>query len=79
MEKQGGQVYDNVMCGENGPPPISDAAQAQVKAAIFLGDPHYVSGLAYGVGNCQASGVSTSHKPRYRSRRPLEANRAGKR
>jgi len=37
--------------------PISSAAQAQIKAAIFLGDPRYRYGQAYGVGTCRASGV----------------------
>lgn len=38
--------------------PITASAVAQVKAAILLGDPRYVSGLAYGVGTCTSGGVS---------------------
>lgn len=29
-----------------------------VKAAVLLGDPRHVPGLAYAVGDCQAPGVS---------------------
>lgn len=57
-ELKGGQIFDNAICGEGGTVPLSDAALAQVKAGIFLGDPHYTADLAYGVGDCQASGVS---------------------
>jgi hypothetical protein len=41
--------------------PISTAAQAQVAAAIFMGDPRRIPGLSYNVGTCQASGVSLSY------------------
>ena len=37
--------------------PISAAAQKQIKAAIFMGDPRYIAGLSYEVGTCAAQGV----------------------
>lgn len=30
-----------------------------IKAAIFMGDPRYISGLPYNVGTCRAQGVSS--------------------
>lgn len=39
--------------------PLSSAAVSQIKAAIFMGDPRFVSGLSYEVGTCKAGGVST--------------------
>lgn len=38
--------------------PLSSAAVSQIKAAIFMGDPRFVSGLSYEVGTCKAGGVS---------------------
>ncbi|KAI6779360.1 uncharacterized protein J7T54_000458 [Emericellopsis cladophorae] len=63
---QGGQIMDNAFCGGGDTSagitdpsiPISSAAQAQIKAAIFLGDPRYRYGQAYGVGTCRASGFA---------------------
>ncbi|KAF4464886.1 acetylxylan esterase [Fusarium albosuccineum] len=62
----GGQIMDNAFCGGGDPGsgisdtsvPITASAVAKVKAAIFLGDPRYVSGLAYGVGTCKAGGFA---------------------
>ncbi|KAF2154855.1 carbohydrate esterase family 5 protein [Myriangium duriaei CBS 260.36] len=61
---QGGQVFDDVLCGggDSGESisstavPISSAAVAQIKAAIFQGDPRFVSGFSYEVGTCKAGG-----------------------
>ncbi|KAF7559864.1 hypothetical protein G7046_g4283 [Stylonectria norvegica] len=61
---QGGQIMDNALCGGGDPGagisdtsvPISASAVSMVKAAILMGDPRYVSGLAYGVGTCRAGG-----------------------
>lgn len=65
---QGGQIMDNAICGggDSGAGitstavPISAGALAQVKAAIFMGDPRFVKGLPYEVGTCQTQGVSLS-------------------
>jgi acetylxylan esterase len=54
---QGGQIMDNALCGGAGST-LSGNALAAVKAAIFMGDPHYVYGLSYDVGTCRAGGVS---------------------
>lgn len=43
--------------------PLSSAAVSQIKAAIFMGDPRFVSGLSYEVGTCKAGGVSTIFSP----------------
>ncbi|KAJ4265281.1 hypothetical protein NW762_004566 [Fusarium torreyae] len=61
---QGGQIVDNNICGgpdsgagiSDASVPLSANAVKQVKAAIMLGNPRYVSGLAYGVGTCTAGG-----------------------
>ncbi|KAH7152664.1 cutinase-domain-containing protein [Dactylonectria macrodidyma] len=61
---QGGQIMDNALCGggDSGAGitdtavPISDSAVKMIKAAILMGDPRYVSGLAYGVGTCTSGG-----------------------
>lgn len=37
--------------------PLSAGAVGQIKAAIFMGDPRFVSGLSYEVGTCKAGGV----------------------
>lgn len=36
---------------------LSESAVAQVKAAIFMGDPRWIVGLDYEVGTCQSGGV----------------------
>ncbi|KAF2726549.1 cutinase [Polyplosphaeria fusca] len=54
---QGGQIMDNAICGGAGST-LSGAAMNAVKAAIFMGDPHNVKGLAYNVGTCQAGGFA---------------------
>ncbi|KAL2163869.1 hypothetical protein VTH06DRAFT_3079 [Thermothelomyces fergusii] len=54
---QGGQIMDNAYCGGAGATLSGNALNA-VKAAIFLGDPHYVSGLPFNVGTCQAGGFA---------------------
>lgn len=61
---QGGQIMDDALCGGGDTAegvtdtsvPLSSAAVAQIKAAIFMGDPRYVAGLSYEVGTCEASG-----------------------
>ncbi|KAM6525797.1 hypothetical protein FALCPG4_011332 [Fusarium falciforme] len=61
---QGGHIMHNAICGggdsgagiSDTAVPITASAVAQVKAAILLGDPRYVSGLAYGVGTCTSGG-----------------------
>src|ERR1700761_4946273 len=68
---QGGQIFDDAYCGggdtneglSSTAIPISAAAQKQIKAAIFMGDPRHIPGLSYNVGSCQASGVSS--RPSY--------------
>lgn len=65
---QGGQIFDDGYCGggdtneglSSTAIPISTAAQAKIKAAIFMGDPRHIPGLSYNVGTCQASGVGYS-------------------
>jgi acetylxylan esterase len=65
---QGGQVFDDVLCGggdtnegySNTAVPIQASAVNMIKAAIFMGDPRHIPGLSYNVGTCQASGVSIS-------------------
>ena len=62
---QGGQIMDDAYCGggdtneglSSTAIPISAAAQKQIAAAIFMGDPRHIPGLSYNVGTCQASGV----------------------
>ncbi|KAF2741677.1 carbohydrate-binding module family 1 protein [Sporormia fimetaria CBS 119925] len=54
---QGGQIMDNALCGGAGAT-LTGAALNAVKAAIFLGDPHYRVGLPYNVGTCQAQGFA---------------------
>lgn len=61
---------DNALCGggDSGAGitdttvPISASAVKMIKAAILMGDPRYVSGLAYGVGTCTSGGVSLISK-----------------
>ncbi|KAG8627483.1 hypothetical protein KVT40_004966 [Elsinoe batatas] len=63
---QGGQISDNAICG--GPDanigwsstgvPINSKALAQIKAAIFMGDPRYIAGLSYNVGTCTQQGFA---------------------
>ena len=43
--------------------PISAAAQKQIAAAIFMGDPRHIPGLSYNVGTCEASGVRVVLSP----------------
>lgn len=65
---QGGQIMDDALCGGGDTAegvtsttvPLSSAAVSQIKAAIFMGDPRFVSGLSYEVGTCKAGGVSSS-------------------
>lgn len=56
---------DDALCGGGDPAegypntavPLPAAAVSAIRAAIFMGDPRYVHGLAYNVGSCQAQGV----------------------
>ncbi|CCC13776.1 hypothetical protein SMACR_07285 [Sordaria macrospora] len=54
---QGGQIMDNALCGGAGATLTGNALKA-VKAAIFMGDPHYVDGLPYNVGTCRNKGFA---------------------
>ncbi|KAF2689774.1 carbohydrate esterase family 5 protein [Lentithecium fluviatile CBS 122367] len=54
---QGGQIFDNALCGGAGAT-LTGAALAAVKAAIFMGDPHNRAGLPYNVGTCKAQGFA---------------------
>lgn len=68
---QGGQIMDNAFCGggdttiglSNTATPISSAALAQIKAAIFMGSPRFRAGFSYNVGTCSAQGVSRTLLP----------------
>ncbi|KAL2862811.1 putative acetyl xylan esterase (Axe1) [Aspergillus lucknowensis] len=61
---QGGEIFDAALCGGGVPNQgiadngvvLSESAVAQVKAAIFMGDPLYSAGLPYNVGTCSAGG-----------------------
>ncbi|KAF5312248.1 hypothetical protein D9619_002760 [Psilocybe cf. subviscida] len=64
---QGGQIMDDAFCGGGDSNeglgstaiPIQSSAINMIKAAIFMGDPRYVYGLApYQVGTCRASGFA---------------------
>jgi len=63
---QGGQIFDDAYCGggdtneglSSTAIPISTAAQAKIKAAIFMGDPRFVAGASYEVGTCEAQGFA---------------------
>lgn len=63
---QGGQIFDDAFCGggdtneglSSTAVPIQASAIAQIKAAIFMGDPRHIPGLSYNVGTCQASGFA---------------------
>jgi acetylxylan esterase len=63
---QGGQVFDNAVCGggdsnsgiSETASPLTESAQKMVKAAVFLGDPRHIPGSSYNVGTCRANGVS---------------------
>lgn len=68
---QGGHIMDDALCGSgdtaegvtSAAVPFSSAAVSQIKAAILMGDPRYVSGLLYEVGTCTAGGVSRHTDP----------------
>ncbi|KFX87432.1 hypothetical protein V490_08252 [Pseudogymnoascus sp. VKM F-3557] len=61
---QGSEIFDTALCGGGDPNQgytntavlFSESAVTQIKAAIFMGDPQYVSGLPYNVGTCAAGG-----------------------
>lgn len=53
--------------------PISAAAIKMIKAAILMGDPRYVSGLAYGVGTCKNGGVSRNCDAKHDKGNPFTA------
>ncbi|KAH8705798.1 Acetylxylan esterase At 0.90 angstrom resolution [Talaromyces proteolyticus] len=61
---QGGEIMDAALCGGGDPNQgvtntavrLSSSAVNQVKAAIFMGDPLFRSGLSYEVGTCEAGG-----------------------
>ncbi|KAL4897131.1 cutinase-domain-containing protein [Aspergillus ambiguus] len=61
---QGGEIMDAALCGGGVPNQgvtntavrLSSSAVNMVKAAIFMGDPLFRSGLPYNVGTCAAGG-----------------------
>ncbi|KKK19420.1 acetylxylan esterase precursor [Aspergillus ochraceoroseus] len=61
---QGGEIFDAALCGGGIPNQgytdtsvvLSSSAVSMVKAAIFMGDPMYETGLPYDVGSCTAGG-----------------------
>ncbi|TVY81312.1 Acetylxylan esterase, partial [Lachnellula suecica] len=61
---QGSEIFDVALCGGGDPNQgytntavqFSAKAVANIKAAIFMGDPMYHYGLSYDVGTCQAGG-----------------------
>ncbi|KAG0647391.1 Acetylxylan esterase 2 [Hyphodiscus hymeniophilus] len=61
---QGSEIFDVALCGGGDPNQglansgveFSAAAVANIKAAIFMGDPLYHTGLPYNVGTCAAGG-----------------------
>ncbi|KAL7941003.1 carbohydrate esterase family 5 protein [Trichoderma barbatum] len=63
---QGGQIMDDALCGGGDPAegypntavPLSAASVSAIRAAIFMGDPRYVHGLAFNVGSCNAQGFA---------------------
>ncbi|TAQ90908.1 hypothetical protein B7494_g753 [Chlorociboria aeruginascens] len=62
---QGGQIMDDAFCGggdsneglSSTAIPIQASAVNKIAAAIFMGDPRYISGLSYQVGTCAAQGT----------------------
>ena len=60
---------DNAFCGggdtniglSSTAVPIQAAAVSMIKAAVFMGDPRYISGLSYNVGTCTSHGVSQNN------------------
>ncbi|KAJ5301244.1 hypothetical protein PENANT_c104G01858 [Penicillium antarcticum] len=61
---QGGEIIDAALCGGGVPNqgytntaiPLSSSAVNMVKAAIFMGDPLFKTGLSYNFGTCTAGG-----------------------
>ncbi|KAG4434175.1 carbohydrate esterase [Cadophora sp. M221] len=61
---QGSEIFDVSLCGGGDPNQgitntavrFSAAAVNNIKAAIFMGDPMYHTGLPYNVGTCKAGG-----------------------
>lgn len=66
--EQGGQIFDDGLCGGGDAYagltsvaiPISTAAQAKIAATILIGDPRFAYGQSYNVGTCKAQGVRVS-------------------
>lgn len=62
---QGGQIFDDAFCGggdtneglSDTSVQIQASAVAMIKAAIWMGNPRFISGLSYQVGTCKAQGV----------------------
>jgi len=51
---------DDAFCGGGDlTTPLTLAARAMIKAAIFMGDPRHIPGLPYNVGTCNAKGVGS--------------------
>ncbi|KAE9369982.1 carbohydrate esterase family 5 protein [Stipitochalara longipes BDJ] len=67
---QGSEIFDTALCGGGDPNQgytntavlFTSAAVAQIKAAIFMGDPQYVAGLPYDVGTCEAGGFDARYR-----------------
>jgi acetylxylan esterase len=63
---QGGQIFDDALCGGGDPnegyydtsTTFTAAALNQIEAAIFMGDPRFEASASYDVGTCEAGGVS---------------------
>jgi len=61
---QGSEIFDAALCGGGDPNQgytntavlFTAAALAQIKVAIFMGDPLFKAGLSYEVGTCEAGG-----------------------
>lgn len=66
---KGGQIFDDAFCAggdtnegiSSTASPLTAAAQTQIKAAIFMGDPRYTFGESYLHGTCTAQGVRRFH------------------
>jgi len=68
---QGGQIFDDALCGggdsaegiTSTASTISAAANKNIKAVIFMGDPRHTPGASFNVGTSTAGGVRISECP----------------
>ncbi|KAJ5668131.1 uncharacterized protein N7477_006701 [Penicillium maclennaniae] len=78
----GGEIMDAALCGGGVPNqgytnkavPLSSSAVNMVKAAIFMGDPLFKTGLPYDVGTCAAGGFD-ARPPASRARQLVRSSR----